>query len=193
MPDLVTVLLAVAAVGVSAGALVADRAAPSPEGVALLAYGRAARAAASLALGLPLLAAALASRRLAPDEDPVRFWVLVAVAALAFLLLWLVRIEVLGVRHRVTAEALEGGSPWRKPVRIPWGEVARVRWSAANQWFEIEGTGGSTVRVSRWLTGLPALARALDGRGLLSGAAAGAGVRDRLEPLAAAGRPAATA
>jgi len=192
VPDHVTALLALAAVGVSAGALVAGRPAPSPEGAALLAYGRRTRAAASVALGLPFLACALAARRLAPDEDPVRFWVLVTVAALAFLLLWLARIEVVGVRHRVTGEALEGGSPWVKPVRIPWTEVAHVRWSAANQWFEIEGAGGSTVRVSRWLDGLPALARALDERGLL-GAAAGPGVRERLQPLAGSSAPAPTA
>jgi hypothetical protein len=179
--------LAIAGVLVAVAALATGRRAPPPEGVSVLAYGRVVRAAAAVALGLPFLAAALAAWRMPLDEEPVRFWILVSGAALAFLLFWLVRIEVQGVRHRVTADALEGGSPWRRPVHIPWGEVRAVRWNAASQWFEIEGGGGATVRVSAWLEGLPALARALEARGLLSGEAAGPGARERLGSLAGGG------
>jgi hypothetical protein len=183
--SLLPALLALAAVAVAAAALATSRPVPPPEGVAVLAYGAGVRAAASVLLGLPLLTAALAAWRLPLSEEPVRFWLLIAAAALAFLLLWVVRIEVVGVRHRVTAEALERGSPWqRKPLRLPWAEVRAVRWSAPNQWFELEGAAGVAVRASRWLEGLPALARALEAHGLLAGPAAGPGVAERLGALA---------
>jgi len=147
-------------------ASLASRTEEAPEGVVLLRHGPRARRLANRLLGLPPFAAALVAWRLPPGDEPVRFWPLVTVAAAAFLLLWIARIEVTGVRHRVTAEALEGGSPWRKGPRIPWGEVASVAWSAANQGFEVRGKDGKVVRISRWLTGLPALAEALERNGI---------------------------
>jgi hypothetical protein len=157
---------------VAAGAVVAiasvraSRSGLAPEGTSLLRYGGRARTLVSAMLALPFLAAALAARRYPPGEDAAGFWQLAVMASLAFLFLWIGRIEVTGVRHLVTSEALEGHSPWRGAVRVPWGEIASVSWSAANQGFEVRAGNGRSVRVSRFLEGLPALADALEAHGV---------------------------
>jgi hypothetical protein len=184
------VLLAAAGLAAGAAAALTSRLPAPAQGTSVLAYGARARAAAGAALALPFLAAALAAWRLPPAEEPVRFWTLVAGSAAALLLLWVVRVEVCGVRHVVAEDALVGGSAWGKPVRLAWDGLRAVRWSAANQWFELEGEDGR-VRVSRWLTGLPALAAALEARGKLAEGVADAASRARLGVLAARARQAA--
>jgi len=158
--------LAAAGLAVPALALRASRPAPAPAGVTLLRHGGRARTLVNLALGLPLLAVALAAWQVPPGEEPARFWPLATVASLAFLFLWIARIEVTGVAHAVTAEAFVAGSPWRKGAPIPWGDVAEVGWSAANQGFVLRAKGGQKVALSAWLEGLPAFAGALERHGI---------------------------
>ncbi|HZZ80207.1 MAG TPA: hypothetical protein VFE62_16960 [Gemmataceae bacterium] len=74
---------------------------------------------------------------------------LLAMSIIAGLLL----IEVMRTQIILTEDALTRFSPWSGPATLNWSEVERVRYSAVNQWFLVEGAG-RTIRVSRHLTGV---------------------------------------
>lgn len=73
----------------------------------------------------------------------------------------LLLLETEKTRLYLTEDALIGESPWRRRRVIRWDEVQRVRYSGINRWFIIEGPAGQTIRVSRYLVGLPQLLAAL--------------------------------
>jgi hypothetical protein len=66
-------------------------------------------------------------------------------------------IEVMRTQVVVTEDGLTRFSPWSAPSTLRWLEVERVRYSAVNQWFLVEGAG-RTIRVSRHLTGVSVFA-----------------------------------
>jgi hypothetical protein len=53
----------------------------------------------------------------------------------------------------VTEDDLTRYSPWTGKAVLRWADVERVRYSAANRWFVVQGTS-ATIRVSRHLAGV---------------------------------------
>lgn len=148
-------------------------------GTVVLAYPRAWRIAATAQLAFPVLLGLVAWLRrdtLLPATAAAEL----ALAAFLFLVLWALRIEIVGVRHALTRDAIVRGSPWaRRPVSIGWNEIARVRWSDAGQWLVVEAADGRRVRVSPLLSGVGDLAERLTKREIAA-EALGPGVPDRL-------------
>ncbi len=66
-------------------------------------------------------------------------------------------IEVTRTQVVVTEEGLTRFSAWRGPATLKWIEVERVRYSAVNRSFLVEG-GGRTISASRELTGISVFA-----------------------------------
>jgi hypothetical protein len=69
----------------------------------------------------------------------------------------LLLIEVTRKHIVVTEEGLTQFSPWSGAASFKWSEIERVRYSAVNRWFLVEGAGRS-VRVARDLVGIGAFA-----------------------------------
>jgi hypothetical protein len=66
-------------------------------------------------------------------------------------------IEVTRTQVVVTEEGLTRFSPWSGPATLKWTEVERVRYSAANRSFVVDGAG-RTISVSRHLAGIDGFA-----------------------------------
>jgi hypothetical protein len=110
---------------------------------------------------------------------------LLTLFALVFLDVWLLRIELLATRVRLRQDGVEASSAWRRaPVVLRWADLATIRWSPMGQGFVLVGRGGERVRVSRFLSGLGDLARAVRVQVPLDDATAGPGVRPRLAAYA---------
>src|SRR5262249_2973345 len=62
---------------------------------------------------------------------------LLATSIIAGLLL----IEVMRAQVVITEDGLTRFSPWSEPATLRWAEVERVRYSAVNRWFVVEGAG----------------------------------------------------
>lgn len=177
-----TVLVVVLA-ALALAAVLAPIAARRPEGVhdgaaIVLAYPAAWRMGVSAAFLAPVLVALTA---VLPGAFPSEVQApLLALAALQLVSLALLRLEVAGVRNRLTDEALIARSPWaRREIAIRWGEIRRVRWSALGQVLVVEAGDGRSVRLSPLLSGLGELAERLTGREIPADALA-PGVAERL-------------
>jgi hypothetical protein len=72
----------------------------------------------------------------------------------------LLLIDVTRMQVVVSEEGLARSSPWSGAVTLKWIEVERVRYSAVNRWFVVEGAG-RTIRVSRHLAGIGAFVELL--------------------------------
>lgn len=148
-------------------------------GTPVLAYPQAWRVGATLQLAVPVLLALVVWLRresLAPAAVSAEL----LLAAFLFLVLWIVRIEVGGVRHALAPEGIVRGSPWTGRAVIAWSEVGAIRWSAAGQWLVVEARDGRRVRIPSLVSGLGDLAERLTARGGLAPDAFGPGVPERL-------------
>jgi hypothetical protein len=73
---------------------------------------------------------------------------------------------------RVTPEGVEGQTAFsRRPVRLAWGEIERVRFSRLTAYLTLDGPGGRSVRVGALLQGVGVLADAVERRLWAAGAA----------------------
>jgi hypothetical protein len=109
----------------------------------------------------------------------------IGVATVAALLL--VRVEVAGVRVRLLPDGIEQSSAFVHPTALRWAEVTAVEWSPLARSFILRGPAGRLM-VSAYLEGLAEFARAVQANVSLDSAAAGPGVRARLEELAGRAR-----
>jgi hypothetical protein len=128
----------------------------APTAGAVMQFGTGVR------LGVALLVASAATALLAVslrqrggDASALRLFLLLVLVALGA-----ATIEVFGVAHRVTPQAIERVAPWRQRATLRWSEVTSLEWSGRTRWYEVRGRSGARVRVYQQLTGMATFARA---------------------------------
>ena len=140
-------------------AALGPRKADTPNALAVLRYGvilRSLALAFALAPPMMMLYAVWAFLWQTPAALNLAGVLFLAFSAVAGLLL----IEVTRVQIVVAEDGITRSSPWSGLATLKWIDVERVRYSSVNQWFTVEGAGG-TIRVSRHLEGISEFAGTL--------------------------------
>ncbi len=131
------------------------------DGQHVLAYGRPMKALAVvfwLCWGGFVVAAICV-----PAEDRV----VAAAVVLGFLLLVLpLHLEFFGVRVAFDASGMRARSPWRPNRLIPWSAVTCVWYSPMSRWYVVQTAGFGRLRLHDYLSGIDALLRELERRGV---------------------------
>ena len=87
-----------------------------------------------------------------PGPDEV--WIARLALALIVGLPLLLAVEVFGVSHRLSEAGVECRSPWSRRRSAGWQEIEALDFSPGMQWFVLRASGGVTVRLSAYLSGL---------------------------------------
>ena len=137
-------------------AVARPRAIELPNVVAVLRYGVVLRCLAlSFALAPPLIMIYVIA------VFPWKTDMMLAIAGVSFLatsvIAGLLLIETTRVQIVLTEDGITRISPWTGKLTLRWNEIERIRYSAANRWFVIDGAG-QTMRISRHLIGIGAFA-----------------------------------
>jgi hypothetical protein len=123
-----------------------DRTVRPENGEFVVRYSVAGRAFSIALLVLPQLGLLLLALTVPIGEG--KRWIPMAMSG-GFLALGMpVAVEFFGLQHRVSAEGLRRGSPWRfDPLWMPWHSVQSLRFSSTFQGFVLENRTDKVIRV----------------------------------------------
>ena len=90
-------------------------------------------------------------------------WIAVTLIAVSSALIAVISLEVFRREFVLDANGIRQLSAWSRPRAIAWGDVRKVSVNLGNE-VVLRAAGDRQIRVSMWLSGLDALAAALESR-----------------------------
>ena len=116
-----------------------------------------------LARGLWLFPAGVALAAMISPPNPGEAWIVVALIVGSSALNAVIALEVFRREVVLDANGIRQRSAWSRPQAIAWTDVRKVSVNIASE-VVLRASGDREIRVSMWLSGLDALAAALESR-----------------------------